>query len=141
MKLECSEKEKEEIFADLKSEYLYILLPFILLISVKGYLGSWKEILISSDWGLASCLIFGQITSKVSKAVSSIAAQAKPHNFGWYTTKRIAMVIISTIVYFGMLSKPSAGLGAFQIVLFLTASYYHFSDGFATNLIQKAAKK
>lgn len=132
-----SSREKNATFAELKAEYLFIAIPFLLLISVKLYISTWQEIIISPDWSLASCLIFGQITSKVSKAVASCKAKTSEQYFGWYTAKRFLLVVVSIAAYFGMLSKPTMLLGYSQIFIFIIASYFHFKDGFTTKMLQK----
>lgn len=129
--------ERRAIFAELKSEYLYICIPFILLISVKLHDGTWREIILSPDWSLVSCIIFGQITSKVSQAVASSSSKTSTSHFGWYTAKRFLLVVLALTCYFGMLTKPSLELGAIQLLTFITASYLHFSDGVTTKLLSK----
>ncbi|EDT8170335.1 hypothetical protein CQL41_004510, partial [Salmonella enterica subsp. enterica serovar Oranienburg] len=57
--------------------------------------------------------------------------------FGWYTAKCFLLVVISIAAYFGMLAKPTMSLGYIQIIIFITASYFHFKDGFTTKLLQK----
>ena len=133
-----SSKERKATFADLKAEYLFIAIPFFLLISVKLYIATWQEIILSPEWSLAACLIFGQITSKVSKAVASAKAKTSEQYFGWYTAKRFLLVVISVAVYFGMLAKPTMFLGYTQIFIFILASSFHFKDGFTTKLLQKS---
>lgn len=140
MKLTLDIKERKTTYAELKTEYLYILIPFMLLVSVKLYLSSWQEIIISPDWSLASCLIFGQITSKVSKAIARTKCNTSEEHFGWYTAKRFLLVLVSAASYFGMLSKPTFELGVFQLFIFVLASYFHFKDGFTTKLLQKYSK-
>jgi hypothetical protein len=132
-----NEKEKKDIYANLKAEYIYIFIPFCLLVGVRGYLDQWENILLAPDWSLVSCIIFGQITAKVSKAVSSSSNTNQAH-FGLYTAKRFFYVVIALATYFGMLAKPSLGLGIFQILLFILASFKHFSDGFTTELLNKS---
>lgn len=137
MSFEVSKLERKAIYADLKTDYLYIAIPFMILIGVKLYLGTWQEIVLSPDWSLASCLVFGQITSKVSKAVAGSTIKTSHQHFGLYTAKRFFFVVVAVIFYCGMLAKPSLSLGYTQIVLFVAASYFHFSDGYATSLLQK----
>lgn len=137
MKLMLNIKERKSTYAELKTEYLYILIPFMLLISVKLYMSSWQEIIMSPDWSLASCLIFGQITSKVSKAITRTKCNTSEEYFGWYTAKRFLLVLVSAAFYFGMLSKPTFELGVCQLFVFTLASYFHFKDGFTTKLLQK----
>jgi hypothetical protein len=130
-------KDRKAIFANLKTEYIYYVIPFALLISVRTYLGEWEAIILSADWSLASCIMFGQITTKVSKAVADTKAKASQEHFGLYTAKRFFLVVASIAMYFGMLTQPSMVLGALQILLFVTASILHFSDGYATSLLQR----
>jgi len=137
MNSKLSARERKETFAELKSEYLFIAIPFLLLVSVKLYIATWQEIILSPGWSLASCLIFGQIASKVSKSVASTKAKTSEHHFGWYAAKRFLLVVVSIAAYFGMLAKPTMGLGFTQIVIFLMASYFFFKDGFTTKLLQK----
>lgn len=132
-----SSRERKSTFAELKAEYLFIAIPFLLLISVKLYISTWQEIIMSPDWSLAACLIFGQITSKVSKAVASSQAKTSEQYYGWYTAKRFLLVVISIAAYFGMLAKPTMFLGYTQIFIFIIASYFHFKDGFTTKLLLK----
>ncbi|RUR46803.1 hypothetical protein [Vreelandella populi] len=137
MSCEPTKFERGAIYADLKTEYIYIAIPFMLLISVRLYTGVWQDVVLSPDWSLASCLMFGQITSKVSKVIASSSVKTSQQHFGLYTAKRFFFVIIAVSFYFGMLAKPTIGLGYAQIILFFISSYFHFSDGFATCLLQK----
>jgi len=59
-----TDHQKKSTFAELKAEYLFIAIPFILLICVKLYISNWKDIILAPEWALAACLIFGQITAK-----------------------------------------------------------------------------
>ena len=136
-----SKNQRKAIYADLKTEFLYIAIPFCLLIGVKSYMGNWRDIFMVADWALASCIIFGQITSKVSKAVANSKLTTSQEHFGLYTAKRFFLVVIASAVYFGMLVLPSFKLGIFQIFLFFVACYFHFSDGFTTAMLQKAYNK
>lgn len=138
MNLALSARERKATFAELKAEYLFIAIPFLLLTSVKLYIATWQEIILSPEWSLAACLIFGQITSKVSKAVAGTKAKTSEQYFGWYTAKRFLLVVISIAAYFGMLAKPTLALGYAQLFIFMLASYFHFKDGFTTTLLQKS---
>lgn len=131
------QRQRKEVLSELKTEYLYYILPFVLLILVKLTFNTWEEIVLSPEWSLASCLIFGQITSKVSKAISMSKYKTKTQAFGWYTAKRFFLVVVSTFLYISMLVKPSLILGASQIALFSLATYFHFKDGIATDYIKK----
>lgn len=135
MNSQLTKKERKAINADLKAAYMYIAIPFLLLIGVKGYEGNWYDILIAPDWSLASCLIFGQLSAKISKTVAMSTAQTNEYQFGWYTSKRFLLVVIALMFYTGMLSQPTIYLGVAQIMLFLLASGLHFKDGITNHLL------
>lgn len=137
MNYDISEKEKDAIYAELKSEYIYIVLPFILLVGIKLYSSTWHEIFLAPDWSLASCIIFGQITARVSKAVANTKLKTSEAHFGLYTAKRFVLVVLALVCYIFMMIKPSLELGIIQTLIFLLASRFHFSDGFTTKLLQQ----
>ena len=118
--LKLNAQQRKATFAELKAEYLFIAIPFLLLISVKLYIATWQEIILAPEWALAS-----------SKA------QTSEQHFGWYTAKRFLLVVASITAYFGMLAKPTIALGFIQIFMFFLASVFHFKDGFTTKLLQK----
>lgn len=135
MNSQLTKSEKGAIFAELKTEYLYFIIPFILLVLIKGKSSSWHEILLAPDWSLASAIVFGQITSKVSRAVAK--CKTNEQHFGWYTAKRFFWVVLALYFYYEMLSTPSLNMGVAQLLVFIVASYLHFSDGFATAILQR----
>ena len=137
MTLRFSAKERSAVYSDLKAEYIYVLIPFALLVAVKLYTGSWQDIVLSADWSLISCVLFGQLTFKMSKAVAKARRKTNEQYFGYYTAKRFCLIIVSAAFYFGMISKPTLFLGYSQLGLFLVAGYFHFSDGFAAYAMQR----
>jgi len=137
MNSQLSELEKRSIFADLKAEYLYVCIPFILLILVKIYFGSFCDIFLSSDWSLASSILLGQNASKFSRAVANHPQKTNSSSYNLFSAKRFLYVLISLFFYFGMIFKPTLPLGISQIAIFLFASYLHFTDGFAIKIFDK----
>ena len=132
---ELSKKEKKSVFAELKTEYLFIAIPFVFLVVLKLNHGVWTDVVMSPEWSIASCLIFGQITSKVSKAVVQCSGLTNEDQFGWCAAKRFFWVVASVGTYCFMLTSPSLELGFFQLALFFLASFFHFKDGFATKIL------
>lgn len=141
MNCQISNSEKKAILAELKAAYIYIITPFILLVFVKVYNSTYIDIILTSDWSLASCIIFGQITANISKSVSSVKITTHESNFSYYTAKRFLCVVISLMLYFAILLKPQLYLGVLQILVFLFASFLHFRDGFTNYLLQKRITK
>lgn len=137
MNLALNEAEKSAIFAELKTDYLYIALPFFVLVLIKLFTGTWRDIFLSPDWSLAACLIFGQSTSKVSRSVVAVKIKIVERQFGWYVAKRFFLVVVSLLFYFGMTAKPCLELGIFQIFIFFLASFFHFKDGFSSLLLSR----
>lgn len=130
-------RRRRALLADLMADYIYVVMPFILLIGIKFYLSSWQDIFLSSDWALGACIVFGQVTYKVSKAVAKAKAKANEQHYGLYTAHRFLLVVVSAVIYCGMVVKPTMPLGIIQVAWFFVASFYHFRDGIAANLIEK----
>lgn len=140
MKYKLSDVEKKDYISDLKAEYLYICVPFIILILVKVYFGPLSDVIYSSDWSLASSIILGQNAARVSRSVAKIKNGVNGSNFSWYSSKRFLLVIIALFFYFGMIFKPNIFLASSQILVFLLASWLHFTDGFAIKMLEKQRK-
>lgn len=130
----CS-KEQKAILAELCSEYLFIVTPFVFLVAIKLYAYSWKDIFLATDWSLVSCIIFGQIAIRTSRAAIKNRTVDDRH-FSWYSSKRFFLVAMSLLIYFGMIAKPTLCLGFGQLGLFALASFFHFKDGVAAKAIE-----
>lgn len=139
MNSHLNKSDQRSIFSDLKAEYLYVCIPFILLILVKVYFGSSMDIILSSDWSLASSILLGQNASRVSRAVAKSTLKTNGSNYSWYSAKRFLYVMISLFFYFGMIFKPTLELGLSQFAVFLLASYLHFTDGFTIKLLEASS--
>lgn len=137
MKYQLSDIEKRNYISDLKAEYLYVCVPFVILILVKVYYGPLSDIIYSSDWSLASSIILGQNAARISRSVAKVKDKVNGGNFSWYSSKRFFLVIISLFFYFGMIFKPNDLLAYSQLLIFLVASRIHFTDGFAVKMLEK----
>ncbi|PYD08476.1 MULTISPECIES: hypothetical protein [Pseudomonas syringae group] len=134
MKPALSTKERKAMLADLLSEYVFIITPFIFLVAIKLYAASWREILMAPDWSLVSCIIFGQISVRMSRAAIK-HPNMDDRQFGFYSAKRFFLVAASLLFYFGMVAQPGIYLGVGQIGLFTLASIFHFKDGIASRIL------
>lgn len=137
MKYQLDKRDKKALLSDLKAEYIYIITPLVILVLVKLSATNWMGIFLSADWSLVSCVVFGQVTSKISKAVAYTALNKNHEAFGYYTAKRFFWVVISIVVYYTMLTNPSIIMGGAQVILFILASIFHFTDGVTTAMLQK----
>lgn len=133
-----NDPEKKQFFADLKAELVYIVLPLVVLILVKLTFGDWTNIVLAPDWSLASCVVFGQVTFKISKAVAQGRGSSNPQLYGLYTAKRFFCIVLSLSLYFIMLIKPSFLWGVLQMLLFFYAVFVHFSDGVGVALMHRS---
>jgi hypothetical protein len=139
MKQNPSSKERSTMWAELFSEYIFIVTPFVFLVAIKLYAYSWKEILLAPDWSLVSCIIFGQIAVRMSRSAIKYRI-ADDTQFGLYSAKRFFLVAMSLLFYFGMVAQPTLYLGWSQLVLFMTASYFHFKDGLTARILENNSR-
>ncbi|EOV9625520.1 hypothetical protein ACN5OL_001426 [Cronobacter sakazakii] len=116
----------------LMASYLFILLPFSLLILVKSIDLKWLDIILASDWSIASFIIFGQSLTSLSSALVASPNNKKKEGWEWYVAKLfITGIAPSMVLYIYMLKQPSVFLGILQILMFVYASYRYFIDGLA----------
>jgi hypothetical protein len=139
MNPDLSSRDRKAILAELMSEYLFIVIPFTMLVLIKLYAYTWQDIVLSADWSLGSCIIFGQVAVRMTR--SAVKHRSTDDRFlGWYASKRFFMVAVSLLFYFGMIAQPTLKLGLAQFVLFGLASYFHFKDGVAARILEDRVK-
>ncbi len=95
----------------------------------------WTQIVISSDWSLTACLMFGQQAAKVIVSLSRLRS-INDASVELYVAKRVSLVVFSVLMYSFLQVKPSLTLGFFQIAWFVFASWFFFKDGIASLLIE-----
>ncbi len=138
--MNLNNKERSKVVADLTTDVLFVLMPFALLLAVKLLNDSLHSFLFATDWALAASVIFGQVTSRIAKAVGDSDRRINGSHFGLHIAKRMFLFLVSIAIYFGMLFKPSYALAAVQMFFFLLAIWLHFSDGIAAYMLQNAQK-
>lgn len=115
----------------LVSSWYFIVLPFAILIAIKIYSSSTLDIILVSDWSIASFIIYGQLISQIT-ASSVNLKHIKDHGLEHYVNKRIAFGLTSNIVVYILISlKPNIYLGLTQLLLFVFANIRYFSDNIA----------
>ncbi|OTW36714.1 hypothetical protein F3X94_03685 [Raoultella planticola] len=115
----------------LLSSWYFVFLPFALLITTKLYSSSITDILLVSDWSVASFIIYGQLISQITANSISIK-NVSDHGLEYYVTKRIVFGLTSNIVIYILISlKPNLFLGIAQIILFIFSNIRYFSDNIA----------
>lgn len=129
-------KKKRRVMNDLKAGYVFISLPFVILVFVRFFWGHDPfSVIKAPDWSLASCIIFGQVTASMSRAVVDAKETINSSAYNYQTSRRFVYVVLSCLLYFSMLTKPSAWLGFVQLAWFLFASFKYFSDGVAIAML------
>ncbi len=116
----------------LSSEFLFTLLPIVILIIVRSYQCDFKAIFYNTEWSIISIILFGQSVIKFSSGISNSNKKTK-----W----QLVALIISLIIIFGLipsvivlvlnLMSKSLSLGAYitQLILFILSSFTFFIIG------------
>ncbi|WP_275225672.1 hypothetical protein [Citrobacter freundii] len=121
----------------LLAAYAFVVVPFTLMIIVKASEKKWHEIILSSDWSIASFIIFGQSLTFLSSVLISTTKNKKREGWEWYIAKVfLTGVGPSLVLYTLLLIKPSIPIGIGQIILFIYASYRFFVDGLAAKKLE-----
>ncbi|MGA2193218.1 MAG: hypothetical protein ABSG42_07590 [Nitrospirota bacterium] len=128
------EEKKDDVnsFIGVTAEYLFLIIPFVVLSVVMAYKNNAFELIYSPEWALSSAILFGQT---IVKLVSGISA----YKGGLYW-QRVA-IIFSLIIVFGLIpslivltliltsSRQVFGLAVSQIILFILSSLALLSLG------------
>lgn len=118
-KLTVGDQFKKELPA-LLAELSFVLLPFIVISIINLTKDEWIKLVQTSDWALASTLLFGQTIVKIIMGVVS-REQSFPHqNYGLITALIIVLGLVPSITIltiFQIYSKLSTALVAAQFVL------------------------
>ncbi|WP_139314944.1 hypothetical protein [Saccharicrinis aurantiacus] len=116
----------------LTSEFLFTLLPIIILLIVRSYEGNFKSLFFNTEWSIISLILFGQSVVKFSSGISNSNSKTR-----W----QLVALTISIIIIFGLVpssivlvlnltsDSTSLGLHITQIILFFTSCFTFFIVG------------
>lgn len=104
----------------LSSEFLFTLLPIVILIIVRSYNQDCKAIFYNTEWSIIAIILFGQSIVKFSSGVSNSRAI-----FRW----QFVALIISIIIIFGMIPA------SVTLVLILSCNTLNFGIYFTQFII------
>jgi len=131
-------KPQGEILS-LMASYIFVILPFIILVIVKFAQDKSSELLLLSDWSIASSIIYGQLIVKLTTALAATNRSKKMPSITFNITLLVCLgLAINIVVYVLMLVIPSQNIGIVQLILFTIASAFHFIYGSAIYHINKA---
>ncbi len=132
-------RKKQSTIQVLVSDYMFYLLPFIILLIIRLAQGNPSELLLVSDWSIASTIMYGQLIVKLSSALAATSKGKNISSITLYLTVLVCLgLVVNVVVYVLMLVIPSVGIGIAQLVLFGLASICHFVFGAATGHIHNA---
>ncbi|MEZ8472175.1 hypothetical protein AB6D20_010060 [Vibrio splendidus] len=120
------------------NSYLFILIPFIMLCIIKGQTGSWESILLSTDWSVASFIMFAQKFGEMITALVKVKGKVDGDVLTTYIIKVLFLGIIPSVyVYFIMNTDPNLYVAALQIILFFYASWRFFVDSMKVKMLNQ----
>lgn len=111
------------------TSYLFIFMPFLALVLVKGTSGEWGDLLIASDWSIASAMIYSSSIITVRSATRNHKGSINDNSLDYFMAKTLCMALLSIIIYVLVLVKPNPIIGYFQIILFIFASLSYIKYG------------
>ena len=121
------------------ADYIFYLLPFIILLIIRLAQNKFSDLLLISDWSIASTIMYGQLIVKLSSALASTNRDKKIPAITLYLTVLVCLgLVVNVVVYVLMLLMPSTGIGIAQLVLFFLASVCHFVFGAVVGHINNA---
>lgn len=116
----------------LTSEFLFILLPIIILLIVRSYENNLNAIFYNTEWSIISLILFGQSVVKFSSGISNSKEEVR-----W----QFVALVISLIIIFGLIPSSiilvinllsetlSFGMYIAQIILFVVSCFTFFIVG------------
>ncbi len=116
----------------LTSEFLFTLLPIIILLIVRSYENNLSAIFYNTEWSIISLILFGQSVVKFSSGIS---------NSNKKTRWQLVALIISLIIIFGLIPSSiilvinllsetlSFGMYIAQFILFVISCITFFIVG------------
>ncbi len=120
----------------LVADYIFYLLPFIILLIIRLAQNNSADLLLISDWSIASTIMYGQLIVKLSSALASTNKEKKIPAITLYLTVLVCLgLVVNVVVYVLMLLMPNSAIGIAQLVLFGVASLCHFIFGAAVGHI------
>ena len=124
----------------LVADYIFYVLPFLILSIVRIVQDRSDELVLISDWSIASTIMYGQVIVKLSAALAKTQRKKHIPPITLYLTILVCLgLVVNVVVYVLMLLIPSLNLGIMQLILFLVASICHFLFGSVIGHIQKAS--
>ncbi|WP_306331995.1 hypothetical protein [Vibrio injensis] len=124
------------------ADYIFVILPFVIILIVRSAQGVNDSFYMLPDWGIAATIVYGQLIVKLATALAKTNKPKKTSAVSFYLTVLIAFgLVVNVVINILMLIIPNEVLGITQIVLFALATFCHFIIGLVVNHIESATEK
>ncbi|PME27452.1 hypothetical protein BCV39_14730 [Vibrio sp. 10N.286.55.E10] len=124
------------------ADYIFVILPFVIILIVRSAQGVSGSFYMLPDWGIAATIVYGQLIVKLATALAKTNKPKKTSAVSFYLTVLIAFgLVVNVVINILMLVIPNEVLGKTQIALFALATICHFIIGSAVNHIELAIEK
>ncbi|MDN2481240.1 hypothetical protein [Vibrio agarivorans] len=124
------------------ADYIFVILPFVIILIVRSAQGVTGSFYMLPDWGIAATIVYGQLIVKLATALARTNKPKKTSAVNFYLTLLIAFgLVVNVVINILMLVIPNEVLGKTQIVLFTLATMCHFIVGTAVNYIELPIEK
>ncbi|MEZ9742563.1 hypothetical protein AB4283_15930 [Vibrio splendidus] len=124
------------------ADYIFVILPFVIILIVRSAQGVSGSFYMLPDWGIAATIVYGQLIVKLATALAKTNKPKKTSAVSFYLTVLIAFgLVVNVVINILMLVIPNEVLGKTQIALFALATICHFIIGSAVNHIELATEK
>ncbi len=104
--------------------YIFIVIPFLVMITVRLLIGDWQNIIMTSDWSIASAMIYSTCMFNVWNSTKGLTINDL--SLKWFMVKALTLICINIAIYCVMLLKPSFVAGVIQVLIFFFATVAHF---------------
>ncbi|PUZ81488.1 hypothetical protein DC357_13700 [Vibrio vulnificus] len=105
------------------SSYIFILIPFVVLIVTKGVVAQFQGVLTSTDWSIASFMIIAQCMAFIITNLHNYPNLSK-YGLSIFVGITIIFLILCIGVYAYSLSHPSSYVSYGQSLVFLLTSVW-----------------
>ncbi|MCF5908144.1 hypothetical protein Q7I30_05285 [Aeromonas veronii] len=135
-------KKANSNFLALIADYIFVILPFVIILIVRSAQGANESFYMLPDLGIAATIVYGQLIVKLATALAKTNKPKKTSAVNFYLTVLIAFgLVVNVVINILMLVIPNEVLGKTQIILFGLATTCHFVIGSAVNYIESATEK
>ncbi|PSV11692.1 hypothetical protein C0W59_19365 [Photobacterium kishitanii] len=121
------------------ANYIFIFIPFIVLLITKLVISKPIEVLTSTDWSVASFMIIAQSMGLI---ITESYGQKEINKNGLLIFIGITLILLIVClgVYAYVISRNTLFAGLFQIILFIFASLWMAGIYKATDYLEKKSK-